>query len=64
MGGPLRIKIAEINAYLDIYGPFSYDDKLLFFNGINTLDQIWIDDWYTNQENRRKEAETRNRIRK
>lgn len=64
MGGPFRIKISEVTAYLDIYGPYSQEDRILFFKCINSLDDIWISDYYENQEKRRKDNETSRRIRK
>ena len=59
MGGPLRIKISEVSAYLDLTRVVKDVDVDLFLRCIMTLDAMWVDNYYKEREkkdagNRRK----------
>lgn len=53
MGGPLRVKLTEIEAYLRLRRIDDPDDIEVFLLSIFNLDGIWVNDYYERTEDQK-----------
>lgn len=64
MGGPMHIKCAETESYLRLSGVDDQDDITLFFFCVMKMDGIWLEDYYTKQDQEKKRQEQRDRMKR
>lgn len=53
MGGPFRIKMSEIAAYLHLIRMDEEDTTGVFLRAVLDMDGIWLKDYYDRQENKK-----------